>query len=49
MKEPAYEARYRPTLGFLQLPAGRGAVFEPGAAENFVESKNLLGRYTLGS
>ena len=36
----------RLNLGFLQVPAGRGVVFEPGAAENLVETQNLLGRYT---
>lgn len=36
----------RLNLAFLQIPAGRGIVFEEGASENLVETQNLLGRYT---
>jgi hypothetical protein len=36
----------RLNLTFLQIPAGRGVVFEAGAGENLVETQNLQARYT---
>lgn len=36
----------RLNLTFLQVPAGRGVVFEAGAAENLVETQNLRARFT---